>query len=193
MSRPQTKQSTHSSSASNCFSSCTLTVVGGGGRSSMGRVSSGGVGGVLSNSAIGAILSEAGIGDTELLSIIRGIFATLFTPHQEQLMSAYVLIHSQFNARINTNNALFIQHTPRTNIYTIYTYTPRTWLSHVCVYLNAAAVTNSEKVSSVLRRFCAVPLPAFLREQLDHHIGKNDALCGANVGGKTVWLAALWC
>jgi hypothetical protein len=41
-------------------------VVGGGGRSSMGRVSSGGVGGVLSNSAMGAI---SGMGDTELLSI----------------------------------------------------------------------------------------------------------------------------
>lgn len=46
-----------------------LTAVGGGGKSSIGTVSSGGVGGVLSNSAMGAIVS--GMGDTEFESIYR--------------------------------------------------------------------------------------------------------------------------
>lgn len=40
---------------------------GGGGKSSMGNVSSGGVGGDLSNSAMGAV---SGMGETELLSIL---------------------------------------------------------------------------------------------------------------------------
>lgn len=57
---------TYSWLASFSFSSWTVTVVGGGGRSSIGNVSSGGVGGVLSNSAMGA---SSGIGDTELLSM----------------------------------------------------------------------------------------------------------------------------
>lgn len=69
-----------------------------------------------------------------------------------------------------------------------HTYTPRTQLSHVCVYAYATNVTNSERFPVLYVRLWFVPLPAFLSEQLDHHIGKNDAVCEFDVGGKTVWL-----
>lgn len=72
------KKDTHSSSSSGGFSS--WTVPGGGGRSSIGNVSSGGVGGVLSNSAIGA---SSGIGDTEFESIIGGILTDFQRAHPQ--------------------------------------------------------------------------------------------------------------